>query len=326
MCSLQWLLSKQLKQTKLKQKSRGFTLIELLVAMILATLVITPLLGFMINILDTDRKEQAKTNTEQDIKASLEYIKRDLQESVYIYDADGINEIRKSLPKYDKKDNYFPVLVFWKRQFKEKGFDLTGTSDKDDAFAYSLVAYYLIKDNNSTWSKAARIGRFQISDGYGSTDALKNTTRDKGFQRFDLKNVGDLKSKMNKWQPKSGETITNDVLTLTDYIDQTPIDANKNPVPACPIPPVTIPPTPPMQLVPKFGGTGDVAPTSAVNTRGFYVCVDSTNTATEVYIRGNAIARIQNNNIDFDKTVNSENTYFPESSIRVQGRGFVFTK
>ncbi|MEO1559015.1 MAG: prepilin-type N-terminal cleavage/methylation domain-containing protein, partial [Cyanobacteria bacterium J06632_19] len=32
-----------------KKKSAGFTLIELLVAMILASLILTPLLGFMIN-------------------------------------------------------------------------------------------------------------------------------------------------------------------------------------------------------------------------------------------------------------------------------------
>jgi prepilin-type N-terminal cleavage/methylation domain-containing protein len=325
MSSLQWLLSKQLKHFKFKQKSSGFTLIELLVAMIISVLVITPLLGFMINILNTDRREQVKTNTEQDVKASLEYIKRDLQESVYIYDADGINEIRKRLPKYDKKDTYFPVLVFWKRQFKDKGFDIN-TTEKDDVFVYSLVAYYLIKDNNPTWSKAARIGRFQLSDGYGSTDALKNSTRDKGFQRFNLKNTGDLKTKMNKWEPKSGETITNDTVTLSDYIDQTPIDNTKNPAPACPTPPVTVPPTPAMQIIPKYGGSGDVAPTNSVNTRGFYVCVDSTNTAAEIYIRGNAIARLQNNDINFDISEVNANSYFPLSSIRVKGRGFVFTK
>jgi len=34
-------------------------------------------------------------------------------------------------------------------------------------FVYSLVAYYLIKDNqeDAIWSGAARIGRFQIKDG-----------------------------------------------------------------------------------------------------------------------------------------------------------------
>ncbi|BAZ36997.1 hypothetical protein NIES4101_29180 [Calothrix sp. NIES-4101] len=325
MSLLQWLLSKQLKHNKLKQKLSGFTLIELLVAMVISILVISPLLGFMVNILDNDRKEQVKTNTEQDVKSALEYIKRDLQESVYIYDADGINEIRKRLPKYTDKDSYFPVLVFWKRQFKEKGFNISAT-EQDDAFSYSLVAYYLIKDNNTTWSKAARIGRFHLSDGYGSTDAQKESTRDKGFQRFNLKSTGDLKTKMNKWEPKSSETITNTILTLSDYIDQTPIENTKNPAPACPTPPVTVPPTPAMQLIPKYGGSGDVAPTGSVNTRGFYVCVDSTNTAAEVYIRGNAMARMQDNNIDFDQNVTSQNSYFPASSIRVKGRGFIYTK
>ena len=32
-------------------------------------------------------------------------------------------------------------------------------------FVYSLVAYYLIKDNNATWSNGARIARWQIRDG-----------------------------------------------------------------------------------------------------------------------------------------------------------------
>jgi len=50
----------KLKASNLTQAPGGFTLIELLVAMILAALVITPLLGFMLNIMDTDRKEQAK--------------------------------------------------------------------------------------------------------------------------------------------------------------------------------------------------------------------------------------------------------------------------
>jgi len=42
------------------------------------------------------------------------------------------------------------------------------TSGDCDSFVYSLVAYYLIKDNqdkDAIWSGAARIGRFQIKDG-----------------------------------------------------------------------------------------------------------------------------------------------------------------
>jgi len=57
---LRFLFNNKLKASNLTQAPGGFTLIELLVAMILAALVITPLLGFMLNIMDTDRKEQAK--------------------------------------------------------------------------------------------------------------------------------------------------------------------------------------------------------------------------------------------------------------------------
>jgi len=56
---LRFLFNNKLKASNLTQAPGGFTLIELLVAMILAALV-TPLLGFMLNIMDTDRKEQAK--------------------------------------------------------------------------------------------------------------------------------------------------------------------------------------------------------------------------------------------------------------------------
>jgi type II secretory pathway component PulJ len=306
-----WILINRLKHFKSKQKISGFTLIELLVAMLLAFLVITPLLGFMINIMDTDRKEQAKINSEEEIKTALDFIARDLQQAVFIYNTDGIKEIRKELPKYDQKNNYFPVLVFWKRQFIPGG--LTIGSRTDDTFVYSLVAYYLIKDNDSTWSKAARIGRFQISNGYGQTDDDRESTRDRGFQLFDLKDEGDLKTKMNKWKKKTDENYTQDILPLVDYIDQTPVDTTTNPAPTCSV----------GEPIPKFSDTGDNVATGDVMTRGFYVCVDSDNTVAEIYLRGNALARIQQNNLNFNQ---DNKVYFPQVSIRVKGRGFLFTQ
>ncbi|MBW4635853.1 MAG: hormogonium polysaccharide secretion pseudopilin HpsC [Iphinoe sp. HA4291-MV1] len=315
MSPFKWLFIKQLKLLRVKQKCDGFTLIELLVGIIIATLVITPLLGFMIHIMTTDRQEQAKANTEQEIKAALDYIVRDLQQSVYIYDADGINAIRKQLPRYSDKNNFFPVLVFWKRQFISK----EDSKMQDDTLFYSLVAYYLINDddNDSIWSNAARIGRFQISDGYERTEKNnKKIWRDKGFQMFNLQASGNLKSKMNQWTKKSGkdESYTQNIEALVDYIDQTLINNTTNPAPPdCKI----------GQLVPKFSGSGDSVATSNVRTRGFYVCVDSENTVAEIYLRGNALARIQNSNIDFN---GSNKTYFPQASIRVQGNGFLSTK
>ncbi|KAB8319961.1 prepilin-type N-terminal cleavage/methylation domain-containing protein [Tolypothrix campylonemoides VB511288] len=306
----------QLKLFRVKHKYDGFTLVELLVGIVIATLVLTPLLGFMINIMTTDdRQEQAKANTEQEIKAALDYIARDLQQAIYIYDADGINAIRRQLRRYGDKNDFFPVLVFWKREFIPKGLIIDSKSDiRDDTFVYSLVAYYLIKDNDSTWSNAARIGRFQISNGYESTETNDKTIhRDKGFQIFNLQGSGDIKSKMNQWTKKSGEDYGPRIWPLVDYIDQTLINDNTNPAPSC---------ASDQQVIPKFSGSGDAVATGNVRTRGFYVCVDAENVVAEVYLRGNALARIQNNNIDFN---GSNKTYFPQKSIRVQGNRFLFT-
>ncbi|WP_341526550.1 hormogonium polysaccharide secretion pseudopilin HpsC [Nostoc sp. UHCC 0302] len=322
---LKWLLINQLKHPRAKGKIDGFTLIELLVGMIIAFLIITPLLGFMLNILDTDRKEQAKANTEQEIKAALDYIARDLQQSVYIYDADGIAAIRSQLPKSSTADKktFFPVLVFWKRQYIQNGLTVA-TGVTDDTFVYSLVAYYLIKDNDPTWSKAARIGRFQISNGYGKTDTEKESTRDPGFKMFDLSNEGTLKSKMNLWTQKSSETYTQDILPLVDYVDQTTINTTTNLVPpSCQADPSVTDPDKQPQMVPKFSGSGDAVATDNVKTRGFYACVNSDKTVAEVYLRGNALARIQEPNLDFNE---SRKIYFPQASIRVQGIGSLFTK
>lgn len=308
-----WFLSNYIKKVGLKQKVNGFTLIELLVGLILAAIIITPLLGFMISILENDRKEQAKATTEQEIRSALDYINRDMQQAVYIYDADGIAAIRSQLPKYAQKDQYFPVLVFWKRQYIAGGLTVEGGTN--DTFVYSLVAYYVIKDNDSTWSNAARIGRFQISNGYGQTDTDISSTRDAGFKMFSLDGEGDLKTKMNQWT-KSDESYNQQVLTLVDYIDQTTTATTANPAPSCST----------GQMVPKFSGSGDAVATDNVKTRGFYVCVDSTKTVADIYLRGNALARAQNTNLNFDQNSQGRKIYFPQASARVQGLGFVFTK
>ncbi|MEM1393438.1 MAG: hormogonium polysaccharide secretion pseudopilin HpsC [Cyanobacteria bacterium P01_H01_bin.150] len=326
MIPIRWLKRKSNKNYQ-SHKTAGFTLIELLVAMILASLILTPLLGFMINIMQTERREQAKTNTEQEIKSALDFIARDLEQAVYIYDADGIAAIRTQLPKSNSTEQkkFFPVLVFWKRQYLEKvipiakGAKCESEAQKkncDDTYVYSLVAYYLIKDDNSTWSKAARIGRFQLSDGYGENKVDK----DAGFKEFELKGIGDLKAKMNKWESDIYTTNTPDIVTLVDYIDQTKIDTVKktNPRPAeCPTG---------MQQIPDFARTikdNNVVPTGDVETASFHVCVDSINTVAEVYLRGNALARIENTPPSYNK---ERKNYFPQARIRVEGRGFVFTK
>jgi prepilin-type N-terminal cleavage/methylation domain-containing protein len=166
---------------------RGFTLIELLVAMLLATLIISTMLAFTVNIMETDRREQARVETQGEVQASLDYIADDMQEAVYIYNADGLERtslvtppgISDQLPVFA---NSTPVLAFWKRIYYEPNEDLSvdeslfpnvkkkvgcleyGTSITNSLapltcnttaptgsgrYTYSLVVYYLINDNQN---------------------------------------------------------------------------------------------------------------------------------------------------------------------------------
>lgn len=122
---LRFLLTCQYKSSQSARKTSGFTLIELLVALILASIIIASLLSFMVNILGTDRREQAKASSEQEIQAALDYIARDLQQATYIYDQTGIAAIQAQLPPAGgtvagcpDATSCQPVLVFWKRDRK----------------------------------------------------------------------------------------------------------------------------------------------------------------------------------------------------------------
>lgn len=330
--TLQFLLKSQLQRSRVVSSVDGFTLIELLVAMILAVIVIAPLMGFMINVMDTDRREEAKTISEQEIQTALDYIARDLQQAIYIYDNKGIDAIKDQLPNKDSTDRV-PVLVFWKRELVNQA--LTVGSEKDDTFIYSLVAYYLVKDTSTTWSKAARITRWQIRDGiasnigvictgytgnYVSTDYCPSS----GFAPFNLDGVGSLEDKMNSWvrlssyttKNASNQDVVNTVnytdtpIVLVDYIDQTITGA-------------------PAKISCPTGSTLVAPDKTSFNTRdtskmtSFYACIDRVNTTAQVFLRGNALARLQNNNIDYTAI---QKTYYPSVNIRVQGRSYLFTK
>ncbi|WP_375474045.1 hormogonium polysaccharide secretion pseudopilin HpsC [uncultured Nostoc sp.] len=333
---LRWLLSTQLKPSHKQNKNSGFTLIELLVAMLIAFLVITPLLSFMIGVLNTDGQEQAKANSEQEIKAALDYITRDLQQAIYIYDATGIAclsgtvdaSAANTCPNASTTGNQLPtttdrvpVLVFWKRELVNQAITITGTQ-KDDTFVYSLVAYYLIKDTSTTWSNAARIARWEIKDGVPNTAATVGacgdgfTTEkylpcpDKGFKPFDLSQKGiTLQAKMNSWA--GGGTYDQVPVVLVDFIDQTTI-AQGAPAVTC--------------------STGfNQVPTAATIVRtGFYACVNSVSvdnrSAAEVYLRGNAQARLIQNDETKVRYAQSKSSYFPSANTKVQGSSFIFTK
>jgi type II secretory pathway pseudopilin PulG len=329
MNTLRWLLTKQLKTFDKHQEDDGFTLIELLMALVLAFLVITPLMGLMISLLNSDRQEQVKVNSEQEIQAAMDYINRDLQQAIYVYDATGVDAIKDELPTIT---NGNPVLVFWKREFLKDSlptnFSNAGTtiSFTDDSFVDSLVAYYLIKDNQAPWSKAARIARFQIKDGVpnknGSTCSTSYDTSmkfsrcpDNGFQPVNLlQKDKTLTEKMNAWT-KTSQAYTQTPTVLVDFIDHTTTDDV---------------PSAPSATCPSISSTLNftVVPSSTTKT-GFYACVVSLNqerrSVVEVYLRGNALARLSDdaNEIGYKP---EQSAYFPVARTRIEGRSFIFSK
>ena len=323
-------------------KTNGFTLVELLVAMVLAALVVVPLLSFMTGIMDTDRKEQAKATSEQEIQAALKYIAQDLEQAVYIYDADGLmrdhsntaaaSGIRDQIPPIAPASNCNtatpcqPVLVFWKRQYNKSVVPLNSSNNNclinpsscNDTFVYSLVGYYLIKKDNDTWSNAARIGRFEIQDGVraphpnGSLTLISpgaGTTNgpSHGFNLFNLSLIGSsIKDKMNQWKKGVGN-YTSQTVVLLDYIDHSTVPNGVSPV-NCPAE---------MQAVPDYNNANI---NNIFKTYSFYACVNSSKTLAQVYLRGNALARIEPGAATY---TTSKSNFFPKANIQVKGRGFL---
>lgn len=325
MMILRLLLNK--RQFKQAQTSDGFTLVELLVSIVISSIVLGTLLSFLTNILNSERREQAKTITESEIQSAIDYIADDLQEAVYIYDADGIAAIKSQLPEPNATDKV-PVLVFWKRTFlpKERPVVLdngtttrvgclgkisdTNECDEKDYFVYSLVTYYLIKDNNSQWSSAARIGRWKIQDGIRDSDDSNNylLNPEPGFKLFALTGTGTIKDKMNAWRKDDSTPYDfrkNQIETLVDYIDQStgdqiPAPINCNNISAN------------AQQVPANA-------TDTLRTYSFYACVDSAQNFASFYLRGNALARMNESASYSD----NRSDYFPSANIQVKSKIFL---
>jgi prepilin-type N-terminal cleavage/methylation domain-containing protein len=170
--------------------TRGFTLVELLVTVILGGLMIALLMGLVVELLTTDAREIARTETQQEMQMALDYISRDIREAIYVYDGaclagtdvTGKTEnastrckglFRSYIPA---TANRVPVLAFWRLDDNPEELCLNGqTGNTNDpntpnclaARNYSLVVYFLTKnqrnDPTNPWKGLARIERYQYS-------------------------------------------------------------------------------------------------------------------------------------------------------------------
>ncbi|NEQ39110.1 MAG: type II secretion system protein [Okeania sp. SIO3I5] len=288
------LLNSVLKKRFTKRRSplaipnSGFTLIELLVATIVATIIIVPILSFVVNILNTDVREQAKTNSEQELQAAIDYIAQDMSQAFYIYTPDEVRCLQNrnadscgTVPETTgapaiPTDVGTPTIVFWKRKYEKDALPVddctvTDTNDcRDDTFVYSLVAYYEIEGTStstaSVWCDEApcpsRIARVEISD--NPTDSLGNYLEGAPNNGYNTANIS------NRETPRElvkGDGNFDSVRVLVNYI------------------------------------------------RDFELNSVDNNELAKITIQGNALRRIQTNNTDC-----SDSSYCPKATAQVGRR------
>ncbi|MEG4203638.1 hormogonium polysaccharide secretion pseudopilin HpsC [Microcoleus sp. Pol7_A1] len=322
------------------QTEKGMTLVELLVGAIMAFLIITPMLGFVVDMLNTDRREQVKSNTEQDLQAAVDFIAQDLSQAIYIYDQVGITATTAKLPPPPTNTTGTPILVFWKRQQIKNAVPINSTvsaktpsacppngSECNDTYVLSLVVYYQIRDiaPNPTWCQPSggtcptRIARYEIRDGvknpssfdptnpyYSLTDADEYAPDAAFDPSFDIS-----KPLVNVTKGAGFK----DAQVLVNYIDHSSgptVTVNEcttalgNPMDTTGVTPKAIPETT-LRIPP--------APPDIVNS--FYACVDTSKNIARVTLRGNSLRRLQTDaNYDAKKSA-----FFPTASIQVQGLG-----
>ncbi|OLP19511.1 hypothetical protein BST81_05135 [Leptolyngbya sp. 'hensonii'] len=363
-------------------RTAGFTLLELLIALAMGLIIVMTLLGFVNNVIQTDRQEQAKSTSEQEVQSALDFIASDLREAVYIYDQDGVTRnkdtsspfdatksgIRDQIPPVvpttgcDDATTCSPVLVFWKRSPRPSTLPTvsasgTVTLNQDDAFVYSLVAYYLINKKDPGWRGTARIGRFVLRDGvrdpgkdpsveppYVELDAAQTAcdtylatakppdnclAPQPGFALFGL-DKGETKNSMNSWTKgpaaySNGANWSNPVSVLVDFIDADNQAVDPN---VCKTLSATARLVKPVFNATTDGTTADSQTTGTYYTqsRGFYACVDAAQQLAKVYIRGNSLPRIRNKDIKPEAVQYnaSRASYFPASNTpTIQARGFL---
>lgn len=320
-------------RSQLAKANAGFTMIELLVGAIIAFIIITPLLGMVVNLLNDDQRESAKASTEQDVQASLDYISEDVSQAVYIYDQDGIGKITSTAGTSPiPTDIGTPVLVFWKRTVVPNAIPVSGctptaNSDcKDDSFVMSLVAYYLQQSSvGSPWCSDTtdltkcplNIARVEIRDGVKDPknylqyiDEDDSTIGRDGWFNPDF-NLAEPKTLLRGITTGARNTGDPKPEVLASYIDHS--TAPGVPAPAICSDVLNLTEDELTELEENEGVTD--AELQVGDKSSFYSCVNSNKTLARVYIRGNALRRIQT---DAAYTTTGK-AFFPTGTIQVQG-------
>lgn len=173
----------------------GFTLLEVLIALFVGSVITGLLLFGVVEVLQSNQRENSRAETQREIKAGLDYISTELREAVFVYDGGcltGSGSITVGTPSCPGVINFlptainngtttFPVLAFWRVDELPPTLAQACTTNATQLYSnplpaaindvpclsrrsYSLVVYYLDMTNpNNTWRGQARIRRYELT-------------------------------------------------------------------------------------------------------------------------------------------------------------------
>ena len=182
-------------------KLAGFTLIELLITLIMASIVLSSLLSLVVQLLQSDRQEAIRNETQRDMQMALNYIRQDIREAVYIYDGDclrgrqddpattQVNEFCPGVVNHigtnpNNPSNSIPILAFWRLEPLplECRIITNQTPNLCGPFllagrTYSLVVYFLARNQSDPlWQGQARIERYELAQ-FNTQNNIFQTTQ-----------------------------------------------------------------------------------------------------------------------------------------------------
>ncbi|MBD2100832.1 prepilin-type N-terminal cleavage/methylation domain-containing protein [Leptolyngbya sp. FACHB-261] len=284
-----------------RSKKAGFTLVELLVSAVIASIVVSSLLYIVNELLQTNQRDFAKTQTQQDMKMALDYIGSDVKEAIYLYPPNcltttGVNTSNSAsldfcpglLNHIALPPGSVPVIAFWKpeplpSQCQSSGVTICNNY-KIVGRSYSLILYALMPNQtNSIWKGKARILRYTLNAFATSNNTLVSAAgyvaplqQESTFRKWPYE-----KTTNNTWTNQQNGTLpgSGNTPTLVDFIDNEQ-NSSKRPAPSCPV-------------------GYELTPTNAATvTRSFYGCIRAQSDLSKnfnqdvlVFLRGNANGR-----------------------------------
>lgn len=294
-----------------RRKKGGFTLIELLVTILISGVIITALLSFVVDLLQTDRREYARSETQREMETALNFIVDDLREAVYIYERieqprANSQPLKNFLPNIA---NATPVLAFWKAQRLNDNELPDPNSCGSNAEckqvvirrrAYSLVAYYVAKNptNDPKWRGKARVIRYVFNKypnlpSLGKTSGYRDPAEESSFENWPYVNGS----------PAGGATTGDGSMqaVLVDFVDDPNSQGiTSEQVETC----QSTDPNSTFYNADPSNPTYRRIPSNISDSNSFYVCVKTLGTVAGtnqqeklnqdviIFLRGNPIGRV----------------------------------